>query len=416
MDAPAPAAPSINRRGPNLALRNGCFVLEAMNGLGTSFYNYYIFFFMERRFGFGKADNLLLTVFYGFTYMFAAAGAGQLAHRLGHFRLLRLGFIGMVGALCLGALAPAVWGYSHLTLWIEFVVLAVWAASASMSWPTLQALLSRESPGELPRVVGIYNLIWAGTSGVAFLTGGTLFEFSNRFTVFLLPAAIHLLELVVLTRLQKRAGDSTAVAVEAAETPPAARSASATEKAKAFVRLAWIANPFAYVAMYGFIPVIPQLAQRLGLTTPQAGVAFSLWFWSRLVAFFWFWHWPGWHYRFRWLLSAFVAMIASFFVILLSRQLWPVVMAEVAFGLAIGLIYYSSLYYSMDVGASESKKGGIHEAAIGFGICAGPAVGFGALTCFPGNANAGTWTIGAALGLGLLAFLAVRIRWWPKKS
>jgi len=182
-------------------------------------------------------------------------------------------------------------------------------------------------------------------------------------------------------------------------------------RAKAFVRLGWIANPFAYVAMYGFVPIIRQLSLRLGLTTAQAGVVFSVWFWSRLGAFFWFWLWPGWHYRFRWLLTAFAAMIACFFVILLDRNVWQVVAAQFVFGLAIGLIYYSSLFYTMEAGASGGKKGGIHEAAIGFGIGAGPLVGFAALRLFPGDTNAGTWNIGGALGLGFLLFLITRFRW-----
>ena len=414
MDAATPSTPRAERAGGRPKLRTGAFVLEALNGLATAYYGYYIFFFMERRFGFSKADNLLLTTFYGFTYMISAASAGQLAHHLGRFRLLRLGFAGMMSAMLIGAAAPALLGYSRGAMWIEFVVLIVWTVSASTGWPMLQALLSSEGSGELPRIAGIYNLIWAGASGVAFLTAGAMFDLSNVGTTFLLPAVIHAVELVLLGQLEKRAGTvepDDVVLPEKAETTPVANP-----RAKAFVRLAWIANPFAYVAMYGFVPVIPQLSLRLGLSTAQAGTIFSVWFWSRLGAFFWFWLWPGWHYRFRWLLTAFAAMIACFFVILLNHNVWPVVAAQFVFGLAIGLVYYSSLYYSMEAGASGTKKGGIHEAAIGLGICAGPAVGFGALQLFPSHTNAGTWYIGGALVLGLLLFLITRLRWPREKS
>ena len=229
------------------------FVLEALNGLATAYYSYYIFFFMERRFGFSKADNLLLTTFYGFTYMISAASAGQLAHRLGRFRLLRLGFGGMMFAMLLGAAAPALMGYSRPAMFLEFVVLIVWTISASTSWPTLQALLSSEGSGELPRIAGIYNLIWAGTSGVAFLSAGALFDFSNVGTTFLLPAVIHAVELVLLGRLEKRA--ATIVPVNPTAPGQIEAAAPTNPRAKAFVRLAWIANPFAYVAMYGLCPL-----------------------------------------------------------------------------------------------------------------------------------------------------------------
>jgi MFS family permease len=380
-----------------------------MTGLGTTFYGYYIFDFMEKRFGFSKADNLLLAAFYGFTYMIAAVNAGQLAQRLGRFRLLRLGLFGMMLSLLVGAAVPVWLNYSRVAMWIEFGVLVVWTVSASTGWPTLQALLSSEGAGELPRIVGLYNLVWAGTSGVAFVIAGAMFDRLPTGTTFMLPSAIHAIELLMLRRLEKRSGGEANVGMGAAAAPPPTQTGH--DRARAFVRLAWIANPFAYVAMYGIVPVLPQLAERLNLSTALAGITFCVWFLSRFVAFFWFWQWPGWHYRFRWLLTAFVSMIGCFFVILLSPLVWAVILAEVIFGLAIGLIYYSSLFYSMDVGASGTKKGGFHEAAIGFGIGAGPLVGFAALRLFPGHTNAGTWNIGGALILGLLVFLAIRLRW-----
>ena len=69
MDAATQPVPRTERESRRPGIRTGCFVLEAMTGLGTSYYGYYIFFFMKNRFGFSNADNLLLTVFYGFTYM-----------------------------------------------------------------------------------------------------------------------------------------------------------------------------------------------------------------------------------------------------------------------------------------------------------------------------------------------------------
>jgi predicted MFS family arabinose efflux permease len=409
MDAATEMTPRAERAGGRPRLRAGCFVLESLTGLATAYYGYYIFDFMEKRFGFSRADNLLLAAVYGFTYMISAACAGQLAQRLGRFRLLRLGFLGMLLSLLAGAAAPVLLGPFRPAMWLEFAVLIVWTVSASTGWPTLQGLLSSEGAGELPKIVGIYNLIWAGTSGVAFVTAGIMFDRLPTGTTFLLPAAIHAVELLILYRLEKRAGGESGIEARAEAAPPPVRAAN--DRARAFVRLAWIANPFAYVAMYGFVPVLPQLAARLGLSTALAGVTFCVWFLSRFVAFFWFWRWPGWHYQFRWLLTAFVGMIGCFFVILLCPVVWAVIVAEIVFGLAIGLIYYSSLFYSMDVGASGGKQGGIHEAAIGFGIGAGPLVGFAALRLFPSHTDAGTWNIGGALILGLLLFLVTRRRW-----
>ena len=91
----------------------------------------------------------------------------------------------------------------------------------------------------------------------------------------------------------------------------------------------------------------------------------------------------------RWLAASFAVLILSFAAILLSPNLAVLIVAQIFFGGAIGLIYYSSLFYSMDASETKSEHGGIHEAAIGVGNCVGPAVGAAALQFLPQYANSG---------------------------
>jgi predicted MFS family arabinose efflux permease len=412
MDATAPAA--ADSRQLHRRLKSGTFALELLHGIATAYYTYWIFFFMEKGFGFDKADNLLLAAGYGFTYLFSASRSGSLAHRFGYFTMLRYGFAGMGISSVIGALAPVFLGYGHAALYIELVVFVTWTFGASFVWPNLQAILSRESPGELPRTVGAYNIIWAAGSAISYFTGGLFFDQSAIGTIFWLPAAFNVAELLLLIPLHElavTAGMDHPVPQTNVQQPPATNPRD-TAKARAFLRLALVANPFSYVAIYGFVPVVPQLAAHFKLTPTYAGFVCSAWMWVRMGAFVWFSLWPGWHYRFRWLLTAFLALIASFIIILIGPSLWLLIFAQLVFGLAIGLVYSSSLYYSMDVGASRSKRsGGIHEAVIGFGIGAGSAVGFGALRLFPTHTDAATWAIGGVLVLGLLMFLFIRLRW-----
>jgi hypothetical protein len=120
------------------------------------------------------------------------------------------------------------------------------------------------------------------------------------------------------------------------------------------------------------------------------------------------WQWTGWHYRFRWLAGAFVALVAGFAALLLAPQLWIVIVAQLLFGLATGLIYYSSLFYSMDVGDTKGEHGGLHEAAIGAGVCGGPLLGAVALTVAPTSPHAGTLAVTGLLGIGLAGLLWMR--------
>ena len=139
--------------------------------------------------------------------------------------------------------------------------------------------------------------------------------------------------------------------------------------------MAWIANPFSYVAINTVIPLIPSIAEKLSLSTGMAGIVCSLWMFARLAAFAAFWRWTGWHYRFRWLAGSFLLMIVCFFGFLMAQSIGLLLVAQVGFGLSIGLIYYSSLYYSMNVTENQGSNAGLHEAMIGAGLFIGPAVG-----------------------------------------
>ncbi|HEY0454894.1 MAG TPA: hypothetical protein VGE41_00860, partial [Verrucomicrobiae bacterium] len=165
--------------------------------------------------------------------------------------------------------------------------------------------------------------------------------------------------------------------------------------------------PFAYIAMNTVIPLLPDLAARFELSTRLAGFVGSVWMFARLGAFFLLWRWTRWHYRFGWLAAAFSLMIVSFAALLLMRELAVVVAAQIVFGGCVGLIYYSSLFYSMDVGHTKGEHGGMHEALIGLGLFIGPAVGTASLRISPSHPHAGTWAVSVLLGVGLLALMAV---------
>ena len=174
--------------------------------------------------------------------------------------------------------------------------------------------------------------------------------------------------------------------------------------------MVWLAIPFSYIGITTVIAIIPALAKTLGLSTAQAGLFCSIWMFVRLGTFVALWQWTGWHYRFRWLLGAFVGLTASFSLLLLSHNLGLLVAAQAVFGVSVGLIYYSSLFYSMDVGETKGEHGGLHEAMIGTGICLGPAVGALSLCLAPGSPNAGAYAVTALLACGLAGLIGLRVR------
>jgi predicted MFS family arabinose efflux permease len=400
-------------------LKAGYFTLTAMNTVAASYFFNYLFFFLRDRFGFGDRQNLWVSALSGLIYIFAAWQCGRFAQRRGFHLSLKIGFTGLTIVTTIGALVDSIAGI--------ICVIIVYTIVLLFTWPALEALVSEnETRTGVQHMVGVYNCTWSAAAAAAYFTGGPLYDLLGRTVVFWIPAGIFLCQLILLSWLTRKASSPN----RNAETIPGAIAnpdlnfdpigSKPPANARGFLKMAWLANPFAYIAVNTVVAMMPGIAHKLSLSPTQVGLFCSVWLFGRLGAFIVLWHWPGWHYRFRWLFSAFVMLIVGFMALLLSKQLWTVIPAQLIFGIAIGLIYYSSLFYSMDVGEASAEHGGLHEAAIGVGIFTGPAVGAASIQFLlplsrtlpekwqPPAANLGTFAVTALLLLGLAALLVLR--------
>jgi len=385
-----------------LRFKTACYTIEGMNSFATVLFFNYLYFFMRAQFGFNDKDNLAFAALLGLAYTFSSWQAGRFARRYGYFTALKLGLSIMLVSLAVGSQLNSAPG---LILTAIIVTLGM-----CLIWPTIEALVSEgETPEGVPRAVGIYNITWAVTNATAYFIGGTFIQTFGFRSIFYLPIGIVLIQLALTFWLQNHAAELARLAVNKppAAPPPPDPHRPSPAKAKAFLRMAWLANPFAYIAVNTLIAVIPGLAARLHLSPMLAGFICSLWCFARLGTFLVLWSWTGWHYRFRWLVTAFGLLVVSFAAILTVPSLAVLLAAQIFFGTAIGLIYYSSLFYSMDASEIKSEHGGIHEAAIGVGNCLGPAVGAASLQFLPQYANSGAMAVSALLLCGLGALLTI---------
>ena len=373
---------------PAKKFRAACYTIEGINSFAVVIYFNYLYFFFRDRFGFNDKQNLALAAFIGLIYMFASWQAGRFAQRCGYFTALKIGFGVMAVGLAAGSQMHAIAG----------AVAAACVVNVGMCfiWPTLEALVSEGA--DAARAVGIYNITWAVNNAVAYFVGGAIIEKFGYQSIFYVPLAFMLGQLAMVFWLEKI--HPPALVVEAGQSSPPERNQPSAARAKNFQHMAWLANPFAYIAINTLIAVIPGIAAKFHLSPMLAGFVCSLWCFARGFAFVGLWQWPAWHYRFRWLAAAFGLLIISFGAILTASHLALLLVAQVFFGLAIGLIYYSSLFYAMDAHDSSSEHGGIHEAAIGIGNCVGPAVGALSLQFLPQYANSGTVAVSALLLCG----------------
>lgn len=373
--------------------RTACYTIEALNSFATVLYFNYLYFLFRDRFGFNDKQNLLLAALIGLIYTFASWQAGKFAQRHGNFTALKIGFGVMAIGLAVGSLLHSLGG----------AIAAACVVNTGMCfiWPVLEALVSE---GANPaRAVGIYNITWAATNALAYFIGGTLIVKFGYQSMFDLPLAFILVQLALVFWIEKI---HRHVVVEP-HLPPSGADRPSPARAKNFQRMAWLANPFAYIAINTLLAVIPGIAARFGLSPMIAGFICSLWCFVRLGVFVLLWRWPGWHYQFRWLVAAFALLILTFAAILNAPNLAVLIAAQAFFGAAIGLIYYSSLYYSMDASDTKSEHGGIHEAAIGVGNCLGPAVGAASLQFLPQYANSGAMAVSVLLLCGFGGLIGI---------
>jgi MFS family permease len=369
--------------------KRAVFLLEAINALGTTFYFNYLFFLLKHQFGFSIRANLLVCALNGFAYIFFAYLGGKIGQRRGYLFAFGLGSAIMVAALFASLACHTAEG---LIAWM-----LLWTLGVCLTWPNLEAMASdHEAPQRLPRVVGMYNCVWALGQAIGNFVGGAIIGPDFHWDrIFWIPALAHLLQLGFALGMMPAWRQ-----LRASPPPAAARAKAAHPAAPRFLRLAWLANPLSYIAINTIVPLLPELSEKFGLT-PQAGGFFcSIWFFARFAAFVVLALWAGWHYRFSHLAVSYVGLIFCFAGIFLAPNPWVVAALQGAFGWCIGLIYYSSLYYSMDAGDQKGEHGGMHEAAIGAGLFGGPAISALSLSVFPTWQQSNVWGVVSALAIG----------------
>ena len=399
-----PPLQPVHRGITSQKLKSAAFVLEGLNSLSTTYFFYYLYFFTKARFQFAAMQNLWLAAVLGFLYGIGSYFGGRFAQRLGYFLAVRIGIVSMLVAFFTCAFVASTW-------WAVVGLAMIGAVGMGFTWPGIEAMVSEgETPARLPALVGLYNFIWSITGAISFFSGGAIMEMCGGRSVFFVPSGLLLAELILIIWLEKAADRQPAVTAEAVHPllhaePEGYKS---TVSPKKFLSMAWLANPMAYLALNTVVATVPSLAARMNFSRTTAGFVCSVWLFARSATFVALRMWPGWHYRFNYLATAYVTLIISFAGILLTPNAWALAFAEVLFGMALGLIYYSSLFYSMDVGETKGEHGGIHEAAIGFGQGAGPSVAALALGLFPEIPASGTCAVCVLLVLGFAGICWMR--------
>ena len=140
-------------------IKTGAFVLEGLNSVSTTFYFYFIYWFLDRELGFGSRGNLVWAVGHGAVYVVASLVGGRYGQRRGYLRALQIGFLGM-SACFLAAWAATFAPVSRgVQIGVQAGLMLLATVSICFTWPNLEAIVSEgETTLRLQRYIGIYNL------------------------------------------------------------------------------------------------------------------------------------------------------------------------------------------------------------------------------------------------------------------
>jgi len=323
------------------------------------------------------SQQLWLAASFGYAYIFIAFFAGRLADRWGPRRTAITTVAGCVVAALLGLVCT--WKFALIGV---AIALLLYNITSTTFWPAAETAVTRvPGKGSLATRTSFYNIVWAVTCFLAYFTVGWIFQ-HGHFTAFVIAAGLSAIGLTILTIYTRPnsvpRGHGHDLAAQAEEDPAVAK------RARRLLHMAWIGNALAYVAIQTLAPMIPTLALRAHIATPANGAAIaSVWTLTRTLFFVLVLGWTSWHYSVRYLLGFQALLVVSFFTTMQLDNLRlpptaviPVFMlSQVAFGVATGFVYTSSLYYAMHVSRGGGGHAGLHEALIGIGIAIGPTIG-----------------------------------------
>jgi hypothetical protein len=385
-----------------------------LNSLGTGAVQTGVFFLLQSAFGFGRLENYVFgLVLYG-SYIAGALAAGPGLRRLA----AALPWLSTRGVLTIVVLVQAAasllpraimstTGVATPPEWTVWAVGIAFGVFTGVMWPIVESYLSGGRSGaRLNAATGRFNVLWSAAVLVSFWLMAPLIE---RAPVDVITAlgVVQLASVALLGRF----GREPARHIESEHEPHPAWWADLLAAFRVLL-------PLSYVVSGTLSPMLPAALIEAGVPLAWGPPVASAWLTARVVVFFVFERWAGWHGR-AWMPAvAFVLLIGGFVGAVLAPRLGPAALpvligALAVFGAGHAMIYLGALYYAMEVGKAEVDAGGTHEALIGLGYGLGPAIGIGVLLASSrlsrGDEHAGptgdfdTWLVGAVVALSAVA-------------
>ena len=357
------------------------FAFTFTNSLGSGVITSGIYFLTSNAYGFNRAENYLLGVLQGLTYVIAAFMAGSLVRRIRKttglstrsLLVFLMGIMALLGALPWLA-GTFFGGIGRPTAWSIWVTVIIYSPLTGVMWPIVESFLSGGLRNESLRSrVGWWNVAWSSALVVAYFGVSPLVQ--DKAAIALLGlGCVHLASAGLLPFFPSEPP------VHLDETPHVV-----PETYPALLATFRVLLPASYLLMAALSPYLPKAMSTLGVAASMQMALSAAWLLPRTLMFALLQKWQGWHGQWWHAAVAVVLLLGGFSASVLSAStvggqsgLILLITGLACFGLGVAMTYCGAIYYALEVGQAEVDAGGTHEALIGAGYTAGPAIGFAA--------------------------------------
>ena len=294
-------------------------------------------------------------------YTLACLSTGRLSDGLGRKKIILSGIILFISGYIFLADVGNI-----ISIGILFIVGSI---GMSLFWPPIQAWIAESiDKNNLTKVLGNFNLSWSTGLMLGPLCGGFLFPINYK-----LPFYFACLAGAVMFVLIFRIPETRGLDVLEKEIRPTEPVKG--EQKKGFLFIAWTANFSSLFIIVMLRNLFPVLAVSLDIGPRVLGVLIFLIGFSQTVMFACLGRIRGWHYNINLLLFfqvlAGTGLAIGFFAG--SNILFG--LSFILMGLSAGMVYFSSIFYSLDVDHGKGRNTGFHESIIGAGMLFGPLLG-----------------------------------------
>lgn len=291
---------------------------------------------------------------------------GGLVKRVDPYRMMMAGAFFYATAFFFAIFATAAWNL--------ILIYVVAGAAAAFFWPMLEAALVRGARGdEKNKRIGVFNISWSLADAMGAAIAGGLYLLWPRLPFLLL--IICLMTVIIAALLAGRIAAREHGQYEPAEEDKSGPAAVTMEVRQGFASAAWTGNFVAHGITGILRSVFTAPAVDVFKMSPL-GIGFAIGTFNavRTLTFAFLRQRNDWAYNKKMFSAAHAVLALGMLLILLAAWLpsnqMAVALVFMALSLAAvgcGVIYYSSIYYSINLSQQVASHTRLHEAYLGAG-------------------------------------------------